>query len=170
MDCKERILSNDYADIILDFMFPEMYRDEVAADYCYHGVLDNLGIAFVDRRAIPTISVTDSTYYFLPRCYGLTQLVENDTGTGARQEFNSLGLMESGILATQGQPLNLTGKNVTIGFVDTGIQYENEVFLDQYGRSRITAIWDQTIQSGTPPEGFEYGSEYTNEMLSFASL
>ena len=168
MDCKERILSNDYADIILDFMFPEKLRNEIAADYCYHSVLSNLGIVFIDRQAIPGISVSNSTYYFLPRCYGLTQLVENGIGAESRREFNSLGLMEAGILATQGQPLNLTGRNVTIGFVDTGIQYENEVFLDQYGRSRITAIWDQTIQSGTPPEGFEYGSEYTNEMIQRA--
>ena len=76
--------------------------------------------------------------------------------------------MEAGVLASQGQPLNLTGKGVTIGFIDTGIQYQNEVFLDETGKSRITAIWDQTIQSGTPPEGFEFGSEYTQEMINEA--
>ena len=111
MDCKERILSNDYADIILDFMFPEKLRNEIAADYCYHSVLSNLGIVFIDRQAIPGISVSNSTYYFLPRCYGLTQLVENGIGAESRREFNSLGLMEAGILATQGQPLNLTGRS-----------------------------------------------------------
>lgn len=168
MSCKERILSNDYADIIIDFMVPERFRKEIPADYCYHRVMNNLGIIFVDRHAVPAISVSDSAYYFLPKCYGLTQLERESTRVGTLQEFNSLGLMESGILATQGQPLNLTGRNVTIGFVDTGIQYENEVFRDELGRSRITAIWDQTIQTGTAPEGFQYGSEYTKEMIQRA--
>ena len=82
--------------------------------------------------------------------------------------LNTLSLAESGILIVQGEPLNLTGKNVTIGFIDTGIRYQEEVFRDFAGRSRIVGIWDQTIQSGTPPEGFEYGSEYTNEMINEA--
>lgn len=163
MTCKERILSNDYADIITDFVIPERFNYQIPADNCYHQVLDELGILYVDRSVIPNIRISDASYYFIPRCYGLTQLEG-----GSRQEFNSIALMESGILATQGQPLNLTGRNVTIGFIDTGIQYENEIFRDTAGRSRIAAIWDQTIQTGTPPEGFEYGSEYTNEMIQRA--
>lgn len=165
MTCKERILSNDYADIITDFAIPERFNYQIPVDNCYHQVLDALRILYVERRAIPNLSISDASYYFIPRCYGLTQLEGNGT---RRRDFNSIALMESGILATQGQPLNLTGKNVTIGFIDTGIQYENEVFRDAAGRSRITAIWDQTIQTGTPPEGFEYGSEYTNEVIQRA--
>lgn len=165
MTCKERILSNEYADIITDFVIPERFHYQIPADNCYHQVLDELRILYVDRGAIPNISISDASYYFIPRCYGLTQLEGNKSG---RQEFNSIALMKSGILATQGEPLNLTGKNVTIGFIDTGIQYENEVFRDSAGRSRIAAIWDQAIQTGTPPEGFEYGSEYTNEMIQRA--
>lgn len=163
MTCKERILSNDYADIITDFVIPERFQYQIPADNCYHQVLDELRILYIERRAIPNLSISDASYYFIPRCYGLTQL----DGIGA-QESNSIALMESGILAIQGQPLNLTGRDVTIGFIDTGIQYENEVFRDIAGRSRITAIWDQTIQTGTPPEGFQYGSEYTNEMIQQA--
>lgn len=165
MTCKERILSNDYADIITDFVIPERFNYQIPADNCYHKVLGDLGIVYVERSSIPNISISDVSYYFIPRCYGLTQQEGNG---GSRQEFNSISLMESGILATQGQPLNLTGKNVTIGFIDTGIQYENEVFRDAAGRSRITAIWDQTIQTGVAPEGFEYGSEYTKEMIQRA--
>ncbi len=163
MTCKERILSNDYADIILDFVIPERFHYQPPADYCYHKVLGDMGIMYIERSAIPTITVSDSSYYFVPRCYGLTQLEGSE-----RQEFHSIALAESGILATQEPPLQLTGKNVTIGFIDTGIRYENPVFRDSAGKSRITAIWDQTIQTGTPPEGFEYGSEYTNEMIQRA--
>lgn len=165
MTCKERILSNDYADIITDFIIPERFQYQIPADNCYHQLLDALRILYVERSVLPSLSISDASYYFIPRCYGLTQLEGIDGGT---QEYNSIALMESGILATQGQPLNLTGRDVTIGFIDTGIQYENEVFRDATGRSRITAIWDQTIQTGIPPEGFQYGSEYTNAMIQQA--
>lgn len=166
MTCKERILSNDYADIILDFIIPERFAYEIPADSCYHSVLGDLRIMYLRREDIPAISVSNASYYFVPRCYGLTQLEQN--AIRGAQEYNSIALSEAGILAVQGQPLSLTGKNVTIGFIDTGIRYENEVFRDASGKSRITAIWDQTIQTGTPPEGFEYGSEYTNEMIQQA--
>lgn len=164
MTCKERILSNDYADIITDFILPGSFDYQIPVDNCIHEVLGEVRILYIRRDAIPGINISDASYYFIPRCYGLTQL----EGMGGRQDYNSIALLESGILATQQSPLGLTGKAVTIGFVDTGIQYENEVFRDSSGRSRITAIWDQTIQTGTPPEGFAYGSEYTNEMLQRA--
>lgn len=166
MTCKERILSNDYADIILDFILPERFAYEIPADSCYHNVLGDLRIVYLKREEISPISVSNASYYFVPRCYGLTQTELN--GIGGTQAYNSIALSEAGILSVQGQPLNLTGRNVTIGFIDTGIRYENEVFRDASGQSRITAIWDQTIQTGMPPEGFEFGSEYTNEMIQRA--
>ena len=55
-----------------------------------------------------------------------------------------------------------------IGFVDTGIDYTNPVFRKLDGSTRIVGIWDQTIQDGLVPDGFAYGSEYTEEMLNQA--
>lgn len=49
-----------------------------------------------------------------------------------------------------------------------GIDYTNAAFRDENGNSRILAIWDQTIQEGTPPEGFLYGTEYTREDINRA--
>ena len=72
MTCKERILSNDYADIITDFVIPERFNYQIPADNCYHQVLDALRILYVERRAIPNLSISDASYYFIPRCYGLT--------------------------------------------------------------------------------------------------
>lgn len=42
------------------------------------------------------------------------------------------------------------------------------MFLDENGNSRILAIWDQTVQTGIPPEGFKYGSEYRREDINLA--
>ena len=46
-----------------------------------------------------------------------------------------------------------------IGIVDTGIDYENLIFRNTDGTTRIAGIWDQTIQTGKEPAGFQYGSE-----------
>ena len=164
MNCKDKILSNDYADLIIDYDIPEDYF--IPYDHCKHEIANELSILYVQRTGYSPNNLSATGYSILPKVYGLLPL--NPGTRSVRNGFNSVSLMESGILATQGQPLNLTGQGVTIGFIDTGIQYQNEVFLDETGQSRIRAIWDQTIQSGTPPQGFEFGSEYTKEMIDQA--
>lgn len=166
MTCKERILSNDYADIILDFYVPQDVINDPNIDFCYHNLESAMGILYVERSGVTEIGVSSASYPFVPKCYGLMQTDEGLRRGG--EEFNTLALAEAGILSAQGQPLNLTGKDVIIGFIDTGIQYENAVFRDAAGRSRIKAIWDQTIQTGQPPEGFDYGTEYTQEVIQRA--
>ena len=56
----------------------------------------------------------------------------------------------------------LRGKDVLIAVLDSGIDYRNPVFLDSEGRTRILALWDQSIQTedAPPPEGFQTGAEY----------
>ena len=65
-----------------------------------------------------------------------------------------------GNIRVQNPPLALQGSGVIVGFVDTGIDYREDVFRREDGSSRILSIWDQTIQTGEPPEGFAYGTEY----------
>jgi hypothetical protein len=153
MTCRERILSNEYLDLVVNFPIPKDYGDNLGIDYCYHSITEDIGIVYAKRSELPLARFTQATYSFYPKCYGL---MASDTGY----------LSTSGITSVQGEPLNLTGKGVTIGFIDTGIRYDEDVFKDYAGRSRIVSIWDQTIQTGTPPEGFDYGSEYDNEMIN----
>ena len=78
-------------------------------------------------------------------------------------------LNQAGILPVQNYPtLQLNGNGVLIGFMDSGIDYRSGLFRRLDGSTRIEAIWDQTIQSGTPPEAFAYGSEYTRDMIDEA--
>src|SRR5471030_440658 len=63
--------------------------------------------------------------------------------------------------------LNLTGKNVLIGIVDTGIDYLNEEFIREDGTSRVVNIWDQTIQNNTD-ESVYIGQTYSNEQINNA--
>lgn len=163
MTCKEMILSNDYVDLITDYLLPPEYEFKLPISYCFHHVEGELGVLYADRRNIDSAGINFS-YTFLPKCYSLAQQQQ----AGGQSVSNEIPFLESGITTMQNAPLNLTGKGVLIGIIDTGIRYQEEAFLDAFGRTRIAAIWDQTIQTGEPPEGFEYGSEYTQTQINEA--
>lgn len=158
MTCKERILSNEYADLITDYLVPiDMVMENL--DYCRITVENQFNVSYVNRQQIPPISVSAYLYPQIPKLYGLMQ-----------EPFDSLALDSSGITQVQSPPLSLTGRGVILGFVDTGIRYTEEAFLNAAGTSRILAIWDQTIQDGVAPQGMEYGSEYSREQINQALL
>jgi subtilisin family serine protease len=65
--------------------------------------------------------------------------------------------------------LNLTGKDVLVGIVDTGIDYLNEEFILEDGTSRIVNIWDQTIRrKDTDKRDLYIGETYSNEQINEA--
>ena len=77
-------------------------------------------------------------------------------------------LESSGITNVQQQPyLDLRGRGTLVGIIDTGVDYTKKAFQYEDGTSKIRYIWDQTIE-GNSPEGFFYGSEYTNEQINQA--
>ena len=82
---------------------------------------------------------------------------------------SKLGIEKSGISNVRNHPhLNLMGLGVLIGIVDTGIDYQHPAFRNHDGSSRILSIWDQTDQSGKPPEGFSFGSVYEKKHINTA--
>ena len=153
-DCREAVLSNEYADFIMEYnVAPERIFEEYG-DFCVQIMGVRYSAIYAKRAAIPDLSIKEYTYTAIPKLYGLMD-------TGAVEETGSLKL--------QNQPnLNLTGRNVIVGFIDTGINHAHKAFLDTYGKSRILRIWDQTNQEGTPPSGFYYGTEFTNEDIDLA--
>jgi len=61
-----------------------------------------------------------------------------------------------------------TGKNVILGFVDTGIDWTHLDFrstTDQT-KSRILWLWDQLDSTGSHPSTFNYGAEYNRTQIS----
>lgn len=82
---------------------------------------------------------------------------------------STVSLEKSSITTVQHNPnLSLFGQGILIGFVDTGIDFEHKAFRNPDGTTRIYSIWDQTLQEGTPPQGFTFGSEYKKESINFA--
>ena len=152
MQCinSEAIISNEYIDYITDYVVADNRLNGDALDYCFLPVNEQFRINYVNRSQLPGISVSSYYYYGIPKLYGLSQ-----------QEFNTLNLTETEIYQVQQAPLELTGRQVLIGFVDTGICYTEDVFRDEFGESRIVAIWDQSLEiPERAPEGFFYGSEF----------
>lgn len=161
MNCREKIVSEDYMSIILDFIPREDMPTEGEA-YCFRTIEGALGVYYLNRRIVPPLSAANYQYRYIPQLYGLQGFPAAGAGLGQQP------LEVSGILAQQRPPLELTGRGVILAFIDTGISYESPVFRYSDGSSRILAIWDQTDQSGQPPQGLYYGTEYKREQINEA--
>ena len=82
---------------------------------------------------------------------------------------STVSLEKSGIGTVQRNPyLALFGRGIIVAVIDTGIDYQHQAFSYNDGTTRILTIWDQTIQTGAPPNGFTYGTEYTREHINVA--
>ncbi len=169
MTCQEAILSQRTYDYITDFPVEETLG--IDSVLCQEAVNDRFQVIYVDNGALPSLETSFYEYQGIPKLYGLMQ-VGGDAPliaqNPAQPPFDPAALIASGISQVQGPPLNLTGFGTLVCLIDTGIDYENPLFRDELGNTRIEAIWDQTQQSGTPPEGFLYGSEYTKERINLA--
>lgn len=156
MTCNEKALSEDYGEIIIDFSLPIEIADPDITQ-CIQNVSDRFRIAYVPLSYIEEVTSTLYRYDFMPKVYGLMQ-----------QAFDPVSLQNSGIIKTQRPPLSLNGRGVVVAFIDTGIRYTEPVFLNEAGNTRVLAIWDQTIQTGSPPAGYQYGTLYNRDDINKA--
>lgn len=108
LTCREKILSEDYYDLITDYLFTEEFREADSPDYCYTKVDDKYGLVYVKKDEVPAMNVATFGYSLIPKVYGLMQ------------DFSQIPLIESGITRVQNQPLLLTGSGVILAFIDTG--------------------------------------------------
>lgn len=74
----------------------------------------------------------------------------------------------SGITQVSNQPfLDITGRGVIIGIVDTGIDYTKDAFKFEDGTSKILFLWDQTID-GPRPDYLYFGAAYDKAKIDEA--
>lgn len=145
-------MSEDFLDIIVDYDVIVEILEGADVEYCYREIDAGYGIAHVRRSQVRPVSIGNYGYSTIPKLYGLMQAGERG--------FDASPLAAMGNIRVQNPPLALQGSGVIVGFVDTGINYREDVFRREDGSSRILSIWDQTIQTGEPPAGFSYGTEY----------
>ena len=152
-DCREQAVSNDFFDFIISYVDTPFIT--VTSD-CIQRIDEDYDIFYYAREGLPDLNVAGYSYEVIPKCFGL---------------LDQTALEASGILRMQNQPaLRLRGNGVLVGFIDTGIDYTNPLFRFSDGSTRILSIWDQELQSGTPPQGILYGSVYRREEIDRALL
>lgn len=147
-------MSEDFIDFIAP-IYREITSEEAErARACVQSMDFGFQAIYVDKTLTDPVSLEYYRYNSIPNCYQLMDLEAMD---------------EAGISVVQSYPtLNLQGNGVMVGILDTGIDYRNPLFQNIDGSTRIAGIWDQTIQDGPFPEGLDYGSEYTEEMINEA--
>ncbi len=95
------------------------------------------------------------------------QLPEVEYMEKPRQLYSSLDRSISLSCVTPINEGGLTGMGTLVAVIDSGVDYRHPDFLNGDGTTRILRIWDQSVP-GRPPEGFLYGTEYTEEEINQA--
>lgn len=151
-----KILSENYADLIVS----NPNRDEILSAYPDSSVsmtFGNSSIIHIPVENMDFDSIHRFGYNSIPACFGLLTADENFSNSNIKNLPNSFKMSDG-----------YAGRDVLIGFIDTGIDYRNPVFRKEDGNSRIISLWDQTIVSQVYPEGFYYGTAYSNEIINQA--
>lgn len=152
-DCTSAVYSNDYYDLITEI---HTGREFAFLPSCVQELNSGFVTGYWPREGMPPFTVINYTYTAIPKLF---------------TTLDELAMEASGILRMQNQPtLPLKGQGVLVGIIDTGIDYQNQLFRNEDGSSRIAGIWDQTRESGPPPQNFIYGAEYRSEQINEALL
>lgn len=152
--CRERILSEDYRDFIVDDLRTSFLSGIDPENLCLQNADFRYQCVYLSAAQVGSLTLEKYIYNSIPKCFA---------------PLSADALEDAGILSIQNYPtLQLKGDNILIGFLDSGIDYTNPAFQRPGKLTRIAGIWDQTIQSGNPPELFSYGSEYTEELINSA--
>ena len=152
--CRQHILSEDYRDFIGNHVRTPFFESIMREGQCEQDAGFDYKCFYLPAELAGPVTLSRFSYNSIPKCFTPTSMET---------------LNQTGILPVQNYPtFQLKGEGVLIGFLDSGIDYTNQVFRNIDGSTRIAAIWDQTVQSGSPPEGFAYGTEFTEKQINEA--
>lgn len=101
MTCKERILSEDYVDLITDYELMRQILDMSGVDACYRELDAGYGLSSVKRDDVAPPSIGYYGYFSIPKLYGLMR--------SERQIFDPSCLAAMGNIRVQEPPLALQG-------------------------------------------------------------
>ena len=112
MDCKDKILSNDYYDILTDF--PLSFMEAASLDQCFVNIENLYNVVYLNRSELSNANEYFYDYRGIPKLYGLMQ---QETPP---YRFDPNSMIVSGITQVQREPLRLTGSGVVVCMIDTG--------------------------------------------------
>lgn len=160
---KHRIVSNEYADFIIDYNHNyNIFKD--FKDSTINPINNNYAVIHIPENNMGVDSISRFGYYAIPSCYGL--LSDKVKREEILKDYNNLNILSDRDIS---DGANTSGSGVLIGFIDTGIDYTHPAFLDANNKTRIAGIWDQSIQSESSYlSALNYGTEYTREQIDEA--
>jgi subtilisin family serine protease len=155
---KFKIMSNEYIDLLI--RYNDIASLEPYEKYSVHIMNPSYAVIYLPISQAPSSLIIEYGYSSVPKCYALT----------SRESLKA-----SGIISLRRIPaLNLRGKGVLVGIIDTGIDYTNPVFQYEDGTTKIAAIWDQNIDSVDQYPNLTYpayyGTEYSSEQINKALI
>lgn len=159
MPCSYSVTSEDTADFISTYSALPEQLSAMTGIECIDFVSRQFAVLHIPMNDLESpMNFSYYTYSAIPKLYSLL-----DTDS----------MEASGILPASRIPaFGNQGQGVLIGFVDTGIDYQNPLFRKADGSSRILGIWDQTLETGAPDpvNGFQalYGTQYSKEEIDQA--
>lgn len=112
---------------------------------------------------LEVISLINS--YFKGNNFEVIYVVPPDIYT--LQQVSAIQASNVGMLQTD-LALNLTGKGVVVGIIDTGIDYLSNEFKDSNGNTRINSILDQSLGLSKVNNNLILGSIYNKEQINEA--
>lgn len=158
MTCEEMILSNEYEDLMVNFLEGIRGSEELYRTGCVNEINSKIGIIHIPRPEDYLTNLESIPYSYIPKLFGLMDS-SNMEVTGVKQVKNP-------------NYIGLNGKNVILGLIDTGIDYTNPLFKDANENTRIGVIWDQNItelenseEVPKPLYGTAFGSNQINLAL-----
>lgn len=146
----EKILDENYYDLIIENIASPVYNN----DNNITSLNETHSILHISTSEINTCDQRQSPYSSFPELYTLVSAISDGDAYSDAIQFNT--------------EYDLHGKGILVGVVGTGIDYQHPAFLNTDGTTCISSIWDQTQQNGSIPVGFNFGSQYTSEMINQA--
>lgn len=145
--------SQDYGDFLVKYVQNIHGPIDVISDASFQVINEIFGVAYVPLDQVGELQINSYSYNSIPKCYTYMDME---------------ALSASGVIRLHDHPyLQLRGKGTAVAVIDSGIDYENAVFRDENGKTRIAYLWDQTI-AGRDDERVPYGKLFTAEDINRA--
>ena len=159
MTCSYSVTSEDPADFISTYSALQEQLSAMTGIECIEFVSRQFAVLHIPMDDLERpMNFSYYTYSAIPKLYSLL----------ATDSMEASGILPASRIPAFGNQ----GQGVLIGFVDTGIDYQNPLFRKEDGSSRILGIWDQTLETGAPDpvNGFQalYGTQYSREEIDQA--